>query len=121
MGGGGIRADITVEQGELVGYLVYYPNNSVEPFGSSTNNKVLALANSIDQSNPDEDIGVLIMDYTAYTIEKVVRLDNGNSYPSLSPESAKDNDSGGLIMPIFTEADIGNTIPVEIYIDILEE
>ena len=122
MGGGEsniIRADITV--GEINNLVFGYiskksefngPDYGLEPIGNSTNDKVLSIYTM--QSN---GITYLEIDYKAFVCHKVVRLDN------MLEIFGDDEEKSGVTMlsTIFTEADIGNTIPVEIYIDILEE
>ena len=68
---------------------------------------------------------MLAMDYPAYYINKVVRLDTMLSANAVYPNSQKGNGGGILVcedasLYFFSEADIDKTIPVEIYIDIVE-
>lgn len=112
-----IRADITVGETNNVvfGYISKKskftdPDYGLEPIGNSTNDKVLAI-----YTKQSSGTSFLEIDYKAFVCHKVVRLDN------MLEIFGNEEKSGTIPSTIFTEADIGNTIPVEIYIDILEE
>ena len=121
-----IRADITVSSFD--GYYGYacpnFSNNlPSEGLGKSSNPKVLGLLSAVEI---DEILTMLAMDYPAYYINKVVRLDTMLSANAVYPNSQKGNNSGGILacedagLYFFSEADIDKTIPVQIYIDIVE-
>ena len=122
----GVRADITVSSFD--GYYGYAcPNFSSnlpsEGLGKSSNPKVLGLLSAVEI---DEILTMLAMDYPAYYINKVVRLDTMLSANAVYPNSQKGNNGGGILacedagLYFFSEADIDKTIPVQIYIDIVE-